>query len=223
MQTFNIRTIEARSVDGDRPSWYDPNGCPDQAVINLPDGRQYVLDIQTISTLRAACPDTEKFIEVLDTYAGAKSMNSKMPRAGNFPQVTNPFPQLAMPRQQGYKFPAARLQQDPQVAAPSIQVDIFIPSSNFSFSTYFHEVLVTPPYIILVFNSSAVGFPKMFPQPGSSFVMDCSAADIHAVSVTALGLNFSHAGYEYCVLIVSEAAVNEDSEESKNPTESSEY
>jgi len=219
---FNIRTIEVLPVEGETPKWYDPFGCPENAIVNLPDGRKCFIDIKSLAVLRARCSDTDQFIEVLSKYSGDEPMNPKQASKNvGFTQVSSPFPSFVS-RAQDSKFPFPRNSQDSSVVtAPSVQVDIFIPSSKFSFSTYFHEVLSVPPYVILVFNSAAVGFPKMFPQPGSMFIMNCQDADIDAVPVTALGLNFSHAGYEYCVLINSShvAPENISEEPVDSPTE----
>lgn len=205
MNHFNIRTVVVAPVEGEKPKWYDPFGCPDRAIVNLPDGKQLVMATRQLASLRAAYPDTNELLAVLSNPGDGVGLMSAKQAARNsgFGRTPVPIPNTAsFPQQYDGRFPASnQVQHAPPSPAPSVQVDIFIPSSNFSFSTYFHDVLEAPPYIILVFNASALGYPKMFPQPGSSFIMNCPGMELQAVPVTAIGLSFTHGGYEYCVLV----------------------
>lgn len=161
------------------------------------------------------------------------SKNGGFPQnsSGNyFPQQNTPIPQLFPQQQtipvqppfpQQQRFQEANFQPAPP-PPPEYQVTFVFKNVPLSSTGYYHDVVLSGEYIILVFDEGAGGYPKTFPQGGAQMRLSCEKLLLNADNVFATGLEFRHRNFSYCVLVQMESPPDRPQQPSLEDTGASE-
>lgn len=191
---FPVTEVIAKSVgDGETPSWYDPNGYKPKVLLYFGD-EKIELDLKQASVASkvaasSSLPEyasTFRNLLLADGFSNRSLEMSYIPKIrGNQPIVSN------------------------RAVAPDKQVVISGKNLPLKITAFYHDILVSHPFIILVFNTQAIGYSKIFPEGVVDFTFDG-----RTVTVKSLGLIFTHNDNEYCVLYMPEEV-----EESKHESQ----
>lgn len=216
MENVGFKTIVTPHVDGDSPEWYDPYWSPKTAAVYIAGKPGFVADINVLSSARSAAGnDLESFYSIASRSANFIQEEGSMFARDNINLNDDAgIPENSVKRsfvgfQQGHKTfqnsmrPQTTVESVPAQSdcpPPSIQVDFIVKEAKFKLRCFYHEVVVSEPYLILIFNANSIGFPKFFPEPGSVLYVNIPKLGIKDLILISTGIEFIHNNYEYCIL-----------------------
>jgi len=85
--------------------------------------------------------------------------------------------------------------------APTEEVNIRFPEAGLSISAYYHGVIFSNPYVILVWDTRASGYPKIIPEKQRKLRISVQRWGLEDFLVMSLGTIFKHNNYEYSILV----------------------
>lgn len=216
MEEKSFRTVVVPHVDGDSPSWYDPYWSPEEAAVYISGKPKILADVFTLSRARSNVGNNlDAFYSELSGFVvnSGRVEDTMFPRNiseaetggvsfGN--NVKFGFSGFKKAQQVSQGFPSANPPEERQIRQPlppSVGVDISVDGAKFKIQCFYHEVLFSEPYLILVFNSDSVGFPKFFPDPGVVLSVSIPKFGVKDLVLVSTGIRFVHNSHEYCVLV----------------------
>lgn len=216
MEEKSFKTVVVPHVDGDAPSWYDPYWSPEEAVVYISGKPKILADVSTLSRARSNVGNNlEAFYSELSGFV----VNSERVEDDMFPKniseadpggvnlgsnVKFGFLGSKKPQQVSQGFPGANPSEERQVRQPlppTIGVDFSVDGAKFKIQCFYHEILFSAPYLILVFNTDCVGFPKFFPDPGVVLSVTIPKFGVKDLALVPTGIRFVHNSNEYYVLV----------------------
>lgn len=227
MEEKTFRTVVIPSVDGEVPSWYDPNWSPEDAVIHIHGKPKIVANLSVLSKIKAAAGnDTEALYSALanfnldpgDSEANMFPRNIQQASEGVSLGDNVKFGFSGLKRaQQAIQNSSGSVAQEARPAnvtpPPSVAVDIAVSGAKFKLQCFYHEVVISEPYLILIFNIESIGFPKFFPDPGAVLSVSIPKFNIKDLALVSTGIKFTHNSHEYCVLVDYDSVHPQDEEQ----------
>jgi len=216
MSDFVIKEVIARGGDdvSGKPSWYDPNNYSRIVKVTDPNtGRTIYVDITKTKGLDLKGLSENERLSVLERYASADFIESPTATRFNAPVKEESIIKTADKNEDTFQFlQKTGLAQDrriempksmqQQVSAPTIQAEFRLVDVPAKFIGYYHGVVLTAPYIILVFDTRAVGYQQFELDAGAKVFMTIKQKDLNNIPCLATGLTFEYEQQRFSVFLV---------------------
>jgi len=216
MSNFIIKEVIARGGDdiSGKPDWYNPNSFSKIVKVTNPNtGKTIYVDITKTKGLNLKGLSDSERLAVLERYASADSIESDPASYFNVPSKEEDITKAADKNEDTFQFlQKTGLAQDrriempksmqQQVGVPTIQAEFRLVDVPAKFIGYYHGVVLTAPYIILVFDTRAVGYQQFELDAGARVFMTIRQKDLNNIPCLATGLTFEYDQQRFSVFLV---------------------
>jgi len=206
---FAIRTITAREVRGETPSWYDPNASHRYVkIVNGDTGDTFMVDMQAVAELDLRNVTAEERIQLLREYASVSNRDTVSNRTTtNGGKVMDRIIRRNITAQQTN--PNSEREHLPNVRPPHIAVEFRLPGVPAKFTCYYNELILQDQYFILIRDLRASSGQYLELDPGAEVSLTIPSRSIKNRQCISSGLVFVHDNKQFSVFVAPAEPVSE--------------
>lgn len=217
--TFETVTVKKVEEGEETPSWYSPYDYSDRVAVNSPDGGMIIFNTKDLSREFQRMKRKNQKLRPREFYQEISKrpiINQELPE-----DDTEYDEELEPETEEGDKMenktfnikrPSKKQQpkQQTEDLTPTKQLQFSVKGMPFKITASYHDIIIKDPFIILVFDTRAKSYSKIFPEGGAEVHI---TTDDDIIRVKSTGLTFTHKHNEYCALYIIEDDIEDPIEE----------
>ncbi len=202
---FNIPTVVAREVEGDSPSWYNPNqSYKTVLIVSSLGGKSFLVNMDDLPNLDFKKMSQEDRLKVLSSYGTNGSRTQNNYKVNGDSEMDRIIRKVSNNRQTAVR---QAVVEEQSVKQPQIAVEFRLKGVPARFTCYYHDAIAQDQYLILIQDKRAMVGQQLDLDPGTETTISVIAKGIKNQDYIASGLVFSYDNKQFSIYVVKDTEV----------------